>query len=76
MKAHASVVSGVALASLAVVTPSVVSSEDTVAGSSWTPVGRLNSRKLSNMDGTAVSENKQGVVVSNYYQILEKDLRP
>ena len=58
---------------MAVVTASmVVSSEDTTAGSSWISVGGPNSGKLSNKDDTTVSENKQGVVVSNYYEILGK----
>jgi len=71
---YASVVSGAALASLAVAAASVVvSSEDTTSGSSWIPVGGPNRGKLSNMDDTAVSKNKGGVVVSNYYQILVKD---
>ena len=73
---YASVVSGAALASMAVDAASVVSTEDTAARNNWTLVGRPNSGKLSNMDDTdAVSIIKQGVV-TNYYQSLDKDDTP
>merc|ERR1711865_803549 len=73
---YASVVSGAALTSMAVVAVSVVSTEDTAARNNWTLVGRPNSGKLRNMDDTAVSGIKQEVVVTNYYQSLYKDDTP
>merc|ERR1711966_229216 len=73
---YALVVSGAALASVAVVAASVVSSEDTTVGNPWTLVGGSNGGKLSNTDDTGVSKIKR-VVVSNYYQGLEdKDDTP
>ena len=42
----------------------------------WIPVGGPNSGKLRNIDDTAVSGSKQGVVVTNYYQSLYKDDTP
>ena len=73
---YASVVSGTALASMTVFATSVVSSEDTAAGSPWIPILGPNSGKLSKRDDTADPGNKQGVVVSNFYQILVKDVTP
>jgi hypothetical protein len=72
---YASVVSGVALASMAVVAASVVSTEDTAAKNNWTLVGGSNSGKLSDTDVTVISGIKR-VVVSNYYQSLYKDDTP
>ena len=70
---YASVVSGAVLASVAVAAASLVSSKDTATGSPWILVGGSNGGKPSDTDDTAVSETNQGVVVSNYYQILNKD---
>ena len=76
MKACASVVSEAALASLAVVTASVGSSEDAAKGNPWIPVGRPNSGNLSNMDDTADSGITQVEVNGNYYQHVDKDDTP
>merc|ERR1711966_512526 len=46
------------------------------SGKPWILVGGPNSGKLKNMDDTAVSGSKQGVVVTNYYQSLDKDDTP
>jgi hypothetical protein len=74
---YASVVSGAALASMAVAAASEVSTEDTAARNNWTLVGGPKSGgNLSNMDDTAVSGIKQVVVVTNYYQSLDKDDTP
>ena len=72
---YASVVSGAALASMAVAAASVVSTEDTAARNNWTLVGGSNSGKLSDTGDTVVSGIKR-VVVSNYYQRLYKDDTP
>ena len=42
-------------------------------GKPWILVGGPNDGKLRNMDDTADSGSKQGVVVTNYYQSLVKD---
>merc|ERR1711906_232 len=73
---YASVVSGAALALVAVAAASEVSAEDTAAkGNPWTLVGGSNRGKLSNTDDTVVSGIKP-VVVVNYYQSLHKDDTP
>merc|ERR1711966_55929 len=46
------------------------------SGKPWILVGGPNSGKLRNMDDTEVSESKQGVVVTNYYQSLYKNDTP
>ena len=53
MKSCASVVSGTALASMAVITPSVLSAK----AKSWIPVGKPNSGKLSNMSVLSAKAN-------------------
>merc|ERR1711865_1149411 len=45
-------------------------------GKPWILVGGPNDGKLRNMDDTADSGSKQGVVVTNYYQSLDKDDTP
>ena len=72
---YASVVSGAALASMAVVAASVVSTEDTAARNNWTLVGGSNSGKLSDTEDTVISGINR-VVVSNHYQSLYKDDTP
>merc|ERR1711966_350569 len=55
MQSCASVVSGTALASLAVVTASVVSSELSAKANPWIPAGRPINENLSNVDDTVDS---------------------
>merc|ERR1711865_1034798 len=50
--------------------------ENPDSGKPWILVGGPNSGKLRNMDDTAVSGSKQGVVVTNYYQSLDKEDTP
>merc|ERR1711966_82386 len=46
------------------------------SGKPWILVGGPNSGKVRNMDDTAISGSKQGVVVTNFYQSLYKDDTP
>jgi hypothetical protein len=72
MKSCASVGSGTALASMAVVTASVLSAK----ANPGFPVDRPNSENLSNVDDTADSGITQVVVNGNYYQRVDKDDTP